>query len=387
MHQTKQKLLLLPFLVMLASCIKSYEPVIATSDINKFVVSGVVTNHDGNQTVTISMTSSINKAEERPVPGCIVTISDAQGNIFTMADSSDGNYHGWIDPMYLIPGKSFKVDVVTPDGSKIESDFDQISICPKVDSVYYMVKDQPTTDPATFLKGIQFYVDLDGDAADSRYYRWEVFETWEYHTDYPIVWYWIGTLVHVSPPDYSKQVCWTTLMARNIFTLSTEGLAGNKYRQFPLNFADNQSSRLVWGYSLLVNQYALSEAAYKYWNQLRINSTNAGGLYERQPMATKGNLHNLTHPDQDVLGFFGASSVTSKRIFVKDVPGLALEYTSPCTFNGLSPYGLGDLSPIAYPVYLVGDQNGWQPEIMSKECVDCRTFLGGKTVKPDYWPW
>jgi hypothetical protein len=177
------------------------------------------------------------------------------------------------------------------------------------------------------------------------------------------------------------------MLVRNVFTLSTQGLAENKYKLFPLHFADNRTSRLVIGYSLLVNQYSISEAAYKYWNQLKINSTDEGGLYDRQPLATQGNMHNITDPTKVVLGFFGASSVTSKRIFVKDVPGLISDYYSPCAIIPLSPYGFKDLYPMDYPVYILGDHNGWQPFILHKECVDCRTFLNGKTTKPDFWPY
>ncbi len=386
MYLINYKLRFLLPIVLLTSCIKSYEPSISTVDVNKLVVSGVVTDRDGNQTVTVSMTSAVKKPAEKPVTGCTVTISDSLGHTFPMTDAGAGNYKGWINPIYLIPGSSFKLEVLTPDGSKIVSDFDRIKACPEVDSVYYIRKDVPTTDPAKPLHGIQFYVDLNGNNDESRFYRWEGFETWEYHSDYPIEWYFNGKLHHISPPDFSKSVCWLTLLVRNIYTLSTMTLGENKYKLFPLNFVDNRTARLVYKYSLLVNQYSLSEAAYNYWKLLSINSTDAGGLYERQPLAAKGNLHNLTHPDQVVLGFFGASSVKSKRIFVSKVPDLELEYSSPCAITGLSPYGFKDYSPMDYPIYLVGDHNGWQPAVLGKSCVDCLSLFG-TNVKPDFWPY
>lgn len=382
----KKNLFLIFITLALTSCIKTYEPEIAASDVNKLVVSGVVTDLGGEQNVNITTSASTNKPGVNPVIGCTVTISDSLGNDFPMADAGNGNYHGWIDPKYLVPGSSFKVGILTPDGSMIVSDYDRINACPEVDSVYFIRKDLPTINPEKFVKGIQFYVDLDGKNTDSHFYRWEAFETWEYHSDYPIEWYYDGQLHHISPPNYSRMICWLTLMVRNIFTISTTTLIENKYKLYPLNFVDNQTARLVYGYSLLVKQYAISEAAYNYWNFLSINSVEVGGLYERQPMAIKGNLHNLTHPDQVVLGFFGASSVKSKRIFVSDVPNLKIEYPSPCGITPLSPYGFRDTYPSDYPIYLVGDHNGWQPFILGKYCVDClRSF--GKNVKPDFWPY
>jgi hypothetical protein len=376
--------------LMLTSCIKPFDPEIAAGDSSKLVVSGLVTDAIGYQKVTISRSTSISaiKHEEKPLPGCTVTISDDKGHQFLMTDSTDGNYFCRIDPQYLTTGSYFMVEILTPDGSKIISDYDRLSACPLVDSVYYVRKDLPTTDPAKFDKGIQFYVDLDGNTSDSRYYRWEAVETFEYHAEYPIEWYYDGLNVrHKFPPDYSKDTCWLTKLISDVFTISTENLAENKYQQIPLHFVDNSTERLLNGYSLLVNQYSLSDSAYKYWNQLRINSTNEGGLYERQPLASKGNLHNLTHPAQDVLGFFGVSSVKSKRIFIQKVENLEVVHLSECFPTPLTKYGFSDVA-IVYapkPVYLLGDSTGWKPIVLNAECVDC-TASFGKNVKPVFWP-
>ncbi len=370
---------------MLNSCIKPYEPAINAADAKKLVVSGQVTNLDGNQTITISRASATLKPESNLIAGCNVTIFDSLGHNFPMTDAGDGTYHGFIDPVYLFPGSFFKLEIITPEGDKVVSGFDRLSPGPGVDSVYYLRRDIPTNDPSKFIKGIQFYVNLDGSDSDSRFYRWKAVETWEYHAEFPVEWYYSFRLQHISPPDYSKQVCWLTLQVRNIYTLSSKGLSVNKYQMLPLNFVDNLTSRLVYGYSLLVNQYSLSEEAYNYWNQLRVNSSNEGGLYEKQPLATKGNLHNLTHPDEDVLGFFGASSVNSKRIFVSNVENLPLEYYSMCTPSPLTPYGLQALDPLEFPVYLLADSTGKPTIMLDKWCVDCRS-LGGKNVKPEFWP-
>ncbi len=384
MHPYKYFILCL-MLAWFTSCIKSYEPGIATSDVHKLVVSAVVTDGDGNQSVSLSVASTINKPEDTPLAGCVVSISDSLGHQFPMTDGGNGTYHGYIDPVYLFAGNAFRIDILTPDGSAVQSDFDRLAPVTTVDSVYALPRDIPTTDPAKPVTGLQFYADLSGGNTDSRLLRMELIETWEYHADYPIEWYFDGKLHHLIPPDYSKDTCWISLLVRNIYILSTQNLSENKYNLFPLNFVDNITSRLLYGYSLRVNQYSLSPAAYNYWNLLKVNSTDAGGLYERQPMATRGNLRNLTHPEQDVLGFFGASMVQSKRIFLKGSRSLASEYYSPCATIPLSPYGFKDLDPMTYPVYLVGDRNGWQPTIMHANCVDCRAS-GGKTQKPDFWP-
>jgi hypothetical protein len=61
-------------------------------------------------------------------------------------------------------------------------------------------------------------------------------------------------------------------MADEFYVLTTSNLVENKYIGFPLNSVDNHSNKLIYGYSMLVYQYAMSEAAYQYWEQMRSNS-------------------------------------------------------------------------------------------------------------------
>jgi hypothetical protein len=333
------------------------------------------------QTVTISMASSASDPQFIPVSGCTVLISDDQGNRFSLNEYEQGTYKGLIGSAHVFPGASFKVEVLTSDGTRLESDYDTVYECPRVDSVYYLRKDIETVNS----EGIQFFLDLDGGSTNSRYFRWELTETWEYHVPYPREWYYDGTVHHISPPDYSRTVCWSTGPVRDIFTLTTKGLAKNRYESLPLNYVDNMTSRLLYGYSLLVNQFTMSEAAYSYWDQLRANSGSRGGLYEKQPFTTEGNLRNLTDPVQKVLGYFGAYSVRSKRIFVRNVENLKMDYSHPCKPVGLRK-GLIEISPVDYPAFLLGDENGFSLVYLGTECVDCLS-LGGTNIKPDFWPW
>jgi hypothetical protein len=371
---------------MLPSCIIPFIPDIDSKDVNKYVISGQVKDNTEDQTVSVSMASPIGDPQYIPVSGCYVRIFDDQGNEFRMHESGSGIYNVTIDRSYLIPGISFKVDILTPDGTSLESEFDKMNECPVVDSVYYSLRELPTETVGYVNQELQFYVDLNGGNIDSRFYRWEVIETWEYHMRFAREWFYDGSVHRIVPPDYSRNVCWSTELVRNVYTISTENLVENKYRKLPLNFVDNHTSRLMYGYSLLINQFALSEAAYSYWDQLRINSVEQGGLYEKQPLSIKGNLRNKTNPDQEVLGFFSASSVKSKRIFVRNVEGLEIDFGGYCNPDTLEHFGFKEINPYDYPAFLAGDQLTFFYIVLPSECVDCLT-LGGTNVKPDYWPY
>jgi len=384
MHRTNIIFFILVLALLVSSCVKPFNPKIKTADANKYVVSGQLTNVDGSQTVNVSRTSSINDPKFLPVKGCDVRILDKNKNSFAMTDIGKGEYSTWIDPKFLVPGASFMVKVITPDGDTLVSDFDKMAKAPKVDSVYYIRKDIEGKIPGQLTKGIQFFLNFKGNDSDSRFYRWNIYETWEYHAEYPLEWYYDGTVHHVYPPDYSRKVCWRTLKIPKIFTLSTNNLMKNNYNKFPLQFVDNQTSRLAYGYSMLVEQFALSEAAYNYWDQLRINSSQAGGLYEKQPLAIKGNIRDLSHPDKEVLGFFSVASVTDKRIFVSNVPNLPLQFYTYCNSHSLR-MGLKEISPSDYPAYLMGNHKTYFAVQLDGECVNC-LLLGGTNIKPNFWP-
>jgi hypothetical protein len=386
MHQIKFVIFFLGLVVIIPSCIIPYEPHIDSKDINKYVVSGQVTDNNVIQTVSVSMASPVGDPDFFPVAGCYLRIYDDKGHEFVMNESGTGIYKVLIDEHYLIPGASFKVEILTPDGTSIESDFDRMNECPEVDSVYFVRKENLINNTGHDTRGLQFYIDLDCKNINSRFFRWEVTETWEYQVEYPREWYYDGTVHHITPPDSSRMVCWSTEPVKNIYTLSTEDLVENKYYMYPLNFVDNHTSRLMYGYSTLINQFALSEAAYSYWDQLRINGSERGGLYEKQPMSIRGNLYNKTNPDQEVLGFFSASSVKSKRIFVRDVENLALDFSTYCAPETLLVGGLRSIDPSEYPAFLMGNKIKYFAIQLSQYCVDCMA-LGGTIKKPDFWPY
>jgi hypothetical protein len=377
---------IIPILIMLLmfACIKPYKPVIESNAANKLVVSGRVTDVEGWQEVDVSMSSPIGSPEHLPVSGCTIKIMDDKGNVFPLVENGPGIYRVWIGKEYLNAGTSYKVNVITPQNETVESAFDTLMTAVPLDSVYYILEDVPTNNPDIYLHGMQFYVDLNAEGYASRNFKWEVIETFEVHAQHPKEYYFNGTFHQIDPPDSSLLVCWATGLVRNVYTLSTKSLSANVFRKYPLQFVDGHSSRLSVLYSILVKQLALSESAYNYWEMVRINSTELGGLYETQPAAIKGNLVNLTNPDKDVLGYFSAASESSRRYFYKDIQGLELDFETYCNEEPLGRKGWKEFGPNDYPVYYYYNSNHFI-RILNWECVDC-TLLGGSTVKPDFWP-
>lgn len=378
-----KKILFIASIISIASCIEEYKPIIEVIDTNKYVVYGSITNQEGYQTVNISYATNTIGPQYVPISGCNVQVRDDLGNLFQFTEYNPGEYKTWINKSYLNIGTSYKIDIITPEGTEISSDYDIMPNGANIDSVYYLREDKPPSDFEIYNQGIQFYLDLKGSEQDSRYYKYTVKETWEYHAPFPRQAYYDSQLHFIIPEDSTKMTCWKTEFIKSIYTLSLVNLSESKYLMYPLNFVKNNTERLAWCYSLLVEQYALSEHAYLFHDEIKNNNYDNAGLYKQQPALVKGNLINITNPNQEILGYFFASSVSTKRIFIKNVEDLTLTYPDMCvTFPLIG--GLRRIPRSARPAY-IRIIDGYPYARLEDACVDC-TVRGGTNIKPEFWP-
>ncbi|MCK4893451.1 MAG: DUF4249 domain-containing protein [Calditrichia bacterium] len=364
----------------LYACIEEYRPEIEYTESNKYVVYGEMTTERENHIISVALASSIQDPQSIPLYDCNVRIVDASGNSFDGKEIGEGKYNVRIYPENLIPGMTYRLEIITPAGTNLVSEYEELLDSPDVDSVYYIRESEPTNDPEYFIQGVRFCLNLDAPDAKNTFYKIDVIETFEYHSELPLESYYDGVLHYIDPPDSSHMVCWATNQIKDIFILNTAELQENAYKRFSLHFVDNTTQRLKHLYSILVKQYAIDEPGYVYWDQMRKNNIDQGGMYETQPLPAKGNLVNLTNPEQEVLGYFQVSCVKTKRIFVKDVPDLEFNFYPEC---GIWPLAepLRFYDPIFYPVYLAHGAE------VSPDCIFCEiSILGGTTERPDFWP-
>jgi len=379
------------FLLLLTydSCIEPFEPVIEEYQ-KVLVINGKITDQPGMHYIEISRSTPYNYPSYQPVGGYVVMVTDENGEMIHFLEREPGRYSADIPGSFLAVGKAYMLQVFTPNGREYCSEYDTLLACPPIDSIYYEVETRETSDPDFILGGIQFYMDMTGSASDSRNIRWQLEETWEY---------WAALFSQYirregeevtdfhSSEDLFK--CWKTYPIREIYTETTRNLSVNALKRNSLNFVSNETDRLKVTYSLLVKQQSLTRSSYVYWDKMKAQSGETGGLYEHQPSSAIGNICNTTDPDEVVLGIFYATQQRTKRIMVNNVSGEndPFEFKIPyltCEWESANsifqsgndfPYYLKSNSPIGYgPPYLTAD----------RICFDCR-IQGGFNVKPDFW--
>jgi len=373
-------ILLLGFLC--GSCVTPYEPELEESQ-EVLVISGMISDRPGSHEVTISRSSPYRQPEFKGLEACVVSVTNQDGDMIFYTDVGAGIYEADVPDDFLDVGDAASLYVMTPNQRVYQSSYDTILACPDLDNIYYELGTLETPDPEFSRPGIQLYLDMSGEASDSRNVIWRVQETWEYWASL------FGTHIAHSRGNmeefHTNKIfkCWKSYPLDQIFTGTTRNLSENELLGVPLIFVSNETDRLSVTYSLHVQQQSLSLEAYDYWQRINEQAVESGGMYEKQPASVAGNIYNMYNPDDVVLGCFYASQVREQRIFIKNnglfdfsIPHISCEY-QPMSTLWRNP-------AVKYPVYIYVpgnfNPNLWGPE----ECFDCR-LQGGDTIRPLIW--
>lgn len=372
--------------MILSSCIDKYDFTGSGSGlVPRLVIQGIIAADEGDQQVVISESSSPDSPAFNPVSGCTVFIEDETGNQIPFTESAKpGYYTGKFEGGAVVVGSRYRLSVKTPDGKQMLSKYETLMPCPDVDSVYTELVSKPTSDPTITEDGLQFYVNLKAGPDYGNYFRWQLVETYEYHSTWALdKWLdWDG-YHDLAFPDYSHFTCYKTDTISDIFVLSTKGFTENNYDRYKLQFVNDHTQRLLHKYSLLVKQYAVTGDVYNYWQNLKKNNQETMNLFGRQPANVKGNIYNVNDTTDLALGYFSVSTVRTKRIMLTDVRGLAFSQVFRCHALVIS----GPLPPDERPLYFAIDYDGAGQQytgLANAECIFCE-LLGGTTVKPTYW--
>jgi hypothetical protein len=365
-----------------SACVEPFEPVIGESQ-EVVVISGMVSDRPGRHTVTVSRSTPYGTPVFQPVEFCLVTVTDQDGNMIFFTEEGGGVYSADLPDSFLEVGDAVSLYVMTPDQKEYRSSYDSILPCPDIDSVYFERTSLETEDPEIVRPGIQFYLDMSGEPTDSRNILWQVDETWEYWASLigNRLWLADGSIV-----DYKSNPlfrCWKHYPLDHFFTASTRNLSSNEMRRVALNLVTNETDRLSVTYSLNVIQQSLSSDAFNYFRRMEEQAVESGGLYGTQPASIPGNLYNVNDPGEVVLGYFHASQVHEKRIFVHN--NNYFEFNIPhisCEFQPLSV--IGEWPKIDYPIFIYWE-GPFKPSWTALPfCFNC-LIQGGDTIRPEYW--
>jgi hypothetical protein len=382
---TKRNIILIGlFIIGLTACREAYWPELTRYE-GLLVVDGTITDKPGPYEIKLSVSADAQDPEYTAYAGAQITLLDNIGNEEILTEVEPGTHRTAEDGIQGVIGNKYKIIIRTPDERTYESAYQELVQPLGLDTVYGVIENRPTDDPAFYLWGIQFYLSTELATSDTNYYLWRTHATYEYHSDFLIRFYYDGG-IHPFTNSDSLYYCWKEDLVNMNLTASTHNLSEPVIRNLPLHFVDTETRKLSVKYSLLVQQYTLNEPAFDFFNQLQGVSGDQGNLYSTQPYQIKGNVKNIRDPEEPVLGYFLAAGVTERRIFVDRPSGDFNFHYGVCqlTRADYEAYGyIGWTDPVSWPLYVTTNPDGVRA-LPPQGCLDC-TANGGTTVKPDFW--
>lgn len=362
-------------------CKEVYTPPAIKNNPFLLVVDGIVISGNDSSIITLSRTRNL--ADTVPSVrelNAKVSVLGITGVEYPFIEEGNGTYV--VDQLALDAGSQYQLKIVTSDGNEFRSALSNVQISPPIDSVYW-------NQDSAFNAHV--YLNTHDPSNQTRYYRWQYIETWEYHSAYNSVLDYNNGNIIFRPLDNQIYRCYKSLPSSSIEVLSTSQLSSSVVNKFEIAEIPQTSEKISETYSILVNQYGIPLDAYNFWSNLKRNTEQLGSLFDLQPFTELGNITCVNNPSVNCIGFISFTTLQSKRIFISK--------NDVVNWNYFPYYGLEcsiDTIPVQdidkyfqppggpYSNSLIGTAMG--PYLLSSIlCVDC-TYHGGSSVKPPYWP-
>ena len=364
-------------IVLVVSCVSPYEPPPINHGQQFLVVDAFLNTTDRSATVSLRYTTPLDSKEE-PVyeSSAVVTIRDEDDVQTLLTNHGNGTYG--LSGIDVGNGKKYSLRISTSTGGEYQSQYIEAVQTPAIDSL-------------SFLAGpdkIFINVNTHDPSGNSRYYRWFCTETFEYRTVYFSGLNIYDGVVTPKTADQFIDKCWRTDLLHDINIRSTASLNEDRVSNFTLRAIARGDIRISQKYSLFVQQQTLTEEAFQYWKSVKQTTETLGGLFDPVPSQVIGNIQSVTNPDEPVIGFFSAGSVTQKRIFISraNLPRSYPTYNHDCVIDTIFLDALPSVSnphALLYPFYDGPSVIGYATT--STDCFDCRVLGGGTTTRPDFW--
>jgi hypothetical protein len=407
------RLSLIFLLLTLAACRERYGLPLEAAKNNLLVVEGNILNGDTTR-IRLSRTSPIAERTLVAESGATLQIEGDDNSVVPLVESptEPGTYSS--PPLTLNNARQYRLRIYSGD-KEYESAWLTVVNTAPIDSVFWQRDERDN--------GVEISVASRGSDADSRYYKWDYDEVWEFHAKYECTAYFTYVLMPNGTKEYrcldvthdgftyntclepwfyppngqrndSMYTCWKYQTSRNINIGSAASFSNNTIVK-PVRKIERDSWELSWLYSIMVKQTGLSKEGYDFYRILEGNSESLGTIFDAQPSEMKTNLRCVTTAAETVIGFVDATTVQTKRLFIgfREVPDWTKVdiYYSGCTDTlqkrfmtyeeqverklvptltnvsmGPPPYRIG-LAGLTYPY-----------------CADCT--MRGEHRRPDFWP-
>ncbi len=297
---------LIAFSGMITSCTSSFIPPTTTTNANILVVEGMINTNSDSTIITLSRTVIVTaKTTIAPELNAIITVENGSATVVgTLTSIGKGIYA--TKGLNLDITKQYRLRIRTSNNKTYISDLATPKITPPIDSLGYNITNT----------GLQVYVNAHDATNNTRYYRYDFRETWQFHSAFQTSYISDGTNLNVRTPAQDIYSCFASDTTSSTLLNSTASLSQDLVYQFPIVSVLSSSEKIEQKYSILVQQEALTQDAYNFWYNLKKNTEDLGSIFDALPSSTAGNIHNANDATEPVIGYVSVGTVQKKRIYI-----------------------------------------------------------------------
>lgn len=340
--------------VLMCSCIFSCVteiPYENQSEVKRINISGQFNNVLEKQEVIIKTIPGLSSDEPvvgDPISDAVVTVISSDGEQIAFPHNGNGSYSKIISGT---AGKSYKLMISRPNGSKYETPFIEMKGNATIDSlrvVPFLENIINTNGSVTKNQQVQVILNTklhNGTVPFNALYR--ITGEYEFQEDD----------IRIAPP---LRICYIKqeFDVGNVVALSGALLPDSRVTEKNI-FKVNHDYRFLYQFGFQIDQYAIDQNAFEYWNQVQKLTNIKSSIFDPPPGVLKSNIESKTDVFEQVFGYFTVGSKVTKRVFTSSVKlKLGGQFFCNITFGARR----------------------------RPECIDCRLFQGSSTVRPSYWP-
>ncbi|MCP4311041.1 MAG: DUF4249 domain-containing protein [Bacteroidetes bacterium] len=369
------------------------------------VVDARFTNDPEANRIILSFAGQVNEGGT-PVSDARVSISDDLGNNGECRESATGEYVPVNENFVGEPGRKYVLDIQLIDGRRYQSDSSLFMAAPPIDELKWTLTEQPSDNNSGMLHGVDIRLSTHDPDNITKNYMWYYEEIWEVVIPFPVLEEYDGsgrTQGDFKRIDYTRD-CYLRGSSYDIMMKTTSDQEESRIENLPIIFISSESSRLWRDYRIRVWQFALSDDAWKYHQQLNEITSQNGSVFDKQPYSLKGNIYNVNSSEEVVMGYFLTSAVSTETIefsawdlpdeYRGDFPLYWNCHLAADTFHVLNRTNINlVINQYAPSRNLVFTQSVWSdgldlnPRLIGlllvpRQCASCE----GSTETPENWP-
>ena len=366
-------------MIFCLGCKEVFEPEVSRLDHNLLVVEGYIEVGGGETSISLGRTEPVyGSVSLSPVLWAAVNIESESGSSWLLSHQGDGTY---TLADHLPENQNYRLRIET-EAQEYLSEWIMPIITPETPEITFEKREGDVT----------IYANTLGDE-NARYFLWQFEETWAYRSPYRAYYRYAPNTNQMVLLKEEEQTykCWQSNISTRIILASSEQYQNDYIYQKELLKIENRSEKLGERYSVLVRQKAIDQKAFVFWEAIRKNSDDIGGIFSPLPSLISSNLYNVDDPEEPVIGYLSAGKSVEKRIYINKKEVEPWKTVIP----DYSRCQIDTVSAKDYPTVFWG---GFYTPLYSEcildvcpeffattsDCADC-TARGGFLQKPEFW--